>query len=241
MLETDLFPPVKKYLEDQGYSVNAEVKDCDVTARKGDELIIVELKTSANMQLLIQATDRLNITSGVYVAIPTAKKNSKHWRGIQRVVRRLELGLLVVSPNPRAMPVRKLFDPGPFKKTTRKKRRQSVISEIENRSVEYNIGGSSRVKLVTAYRENAILVATGLDQFGDLSPKKLKTMGTGEKTGSILAKNYYGWFQRVAPGTYTLTQQGRDGIDCYPALHERSIEYLQTHVKRHANQASAKK
>ncbi len=241
MLEIDLFPPVKKYLENQGYSVNAEVKDCDVTARKDDELIIVELKTSANMQLLIQATDRLNITSGVYVAIPAVKKNSKHWRGIQRVIRRLELGLLVVSSNPGTTPVRKLFDPGPFKKTIRKKRRQIVINEIDNRSAEYNIGGSSRVKLVTAYRENAILIATGLNQFGDLSPKSLKAMGTGEKTGSILAKNYYGWFERVAPGVYSITQQGRDGIASYPRLQEKSIEYLQDQSKIGANPQLAKK
>ena len=34
MQETDLFPPVKKYLEANGYTVRAEVKNCDITATK---------------------------------------------------------------------------------------------------------------------------------------------------------------------------------------------------------------
>ncbi len=32
--ETDLFEPVKHYLENQGYDVYGEVKNCDITAKK---------------------------------------------------------------------------------------------------------------------------------------------------------------------------------------------------------------
>jgi len=32
MLETDLYPPVKAFLEGQGYDVKGEVQDCDVVA-----------------------------------------------------------------------------------------------------------------------------------------------------------------------------------------------------------------
>jgi len=70
MKESDLFKPIKKYLETSGYKVRAEVKNCDITATKDDELIIIELKLSVNIQLLIQATDRQRITDSVYVAIP---------------------------------------------------------------------------------------------------------------------------------------------------------------------------
>ena len=45
MTEADLFEPVKRLFEGQGFSVNAEVKDCDVTAVNGDELVIIELPT----------------------------------------------------------------------------------------------------------------------------------------------------------------------------------------------------
>ena len=66
MQETELFEPIKAYFESHGYSINAEVKDCDITAIRDDELIVVELKTSANMSLLIQATERQKITDNVY-------------------------------------------------------------------------------------------------------------------------------------------------------------------------------
>ena len=76
MIETELSPPVKAYLEFHGYQVNCEVKDCDIVAIKGDELVIVELKTSVNLTLLVQATKRQSIGDCVYIAVPaSAKKN----------------------------------------------------------------------------------------------------------------------------------------------------------------------
>lgn len=43
--ETDLYWPIKAFLEDQGYEVKAEVIDCDVVAMRNDEPpLIVELK-----------------------------------------------------------------------------------------------------------------------------------------------------------------------------------------------------
>ncbi len=231
MLETDLFTPVKDYLESHGYAVNAEVKNCDVIATRDDELVVVELKTSANMQLLIQATERLKISDNVYVAIPKARGNSKHWRGIQRVLRGLELGLLVVSFGALGARVTKLFDPQPYQRKKQGKIRREVIREIADRSGEYNIGGSSRVKLVTAYRENAILVATCLERMGRSSPKGLRDLGTGERTPGILSKNHYGWFQRVDRGIYSITDQGRREIRGYPELHRRSLEFLEIQAR----------
>ena len=72
MLESDLYQPVKDYLEKHGYTVRGEVKHCDMVAIKGDELIVVELKTGANMTLLVQATERQSISDSVYVAIPAS-------------------------------------------------------------------------------------------------------------------------------------------------------------------------
>lgn len=48
--ETDLYPPVKAFLEAQGYVVKAEVARCDVVAVRGDEPpVVVELKTRFNL------------------------------------------------------------------------------------------------------------------------------------------------------------------------------------------------
>ena len=37
MKESDLYPPLKEFLEDQNYEVKGEVQDCDVLAVRGEE------------------------------------------------------------------------------------------------------------------------------------------------------------------------------------------------------------
>ena len=155
----------------------------------------------------------------------------KRWRGVQRVIRRLELGLLVVSFGPLGATVKKLFDPLPMQKRKPKRRRRAVIREIAERSADYNTGGSSRTKLITAYRENAILIATCLEELGQCSPRKLRHLGTGDRTPGILSNNHYGWFQRIDRGIYSITERGKQEIREYSHLHSRSLDFLHTHLK----------
>ena len=71
VLETDLYEPVKTYLEARGYQVKSEVAAADVVARKGDAPpLIVELKTSFSLALLHQACARLALSDDVYVCVP---------------------------------------------------------------------------------------------------------------------------------------------------------------------------
>ena len=133
MLETELYNPVKDYLEKHGYRVRAEVKNCDVVATKGEELIVVELKTSANMTLLIQATERQSISDSVYVAIPKPKNQTRQWRGIKRVIKRLELGLLVIDESPMGMSVTKHFDPLPYQRRKNSSKKKAVLKEVAER------------------------------------------------------------------------------------------------------------
>ncbi len=234
--ETDLFEPIRGYLENQGFEVNAEVVHCDVTATKGDELLVVELKTSATMQLLVQATERQKITDSVYVAIPAGVHKRKHFLGVQRVLKRLELGLIVVDLTSDPPAVKKHFDPLPHKKRKVSRKKRAVIREISRRSANYNVGGSSQSKLVTAYRENAILVAACLEETGATSPKELRKRGTGWKTQSILSDNHYGWFQRIDRGVYELTSRGRNEVREYPELYAQSRDIL---TERAASPSSA--
>lgn len=221
MQETELYEPVREYLDRHGYEVNAEVMHCDIVATRDDDLIVVELKTSANMQLLIQATDRQKITKSVYVAIPHPGRN-RRFSGIQRVLRQLELGLLVVTSSPLGLRVTKVFDPLPSQKKQMKKNRRAIIQEISDRTANYNIGGSNRTGLVTAYREKAIFIATCLEYLGASSPKILREYGTGKSTQSILANNHYGWFQRIERGIYQITDQGKHDLLNYPELYAQS-------------------
>ena len=225
MPETALYPPIKRYLEARGYQVQAEVKYCDIVATQGNDLIVVELKTSANLTLLIQATARQKITASVYVAIPKPKSSRKHWLGIQHLLKRLELGLLLVEEGALGLSVTKLFDPAPNSTPSGRKnhkKRRAVIQEIAARSASYNVAGSSHTKLMTAYRETAIYIASCLDHLGATSPKLLRRLGTGDKTTSILSQNHYGWFQRVRRGIYLLNDQGRVEARSYAEVYARA-------------------
>ncbi len=208
MLETELSAPVKAYLEAHGYQVNCEVKDCDIVATKGDDLIIVELKTSVNLTLLVQATKRQSISDSVYVAVPAPTKRNRQWRGTLTVLKKLEIGLLLVSEGAMGMFVSKQFDPMAYQKKKNSRNRRAVLTEVADRSGDYNVGGSTKTALMTAYRENAIFIACCLSKLGPSSPKILRGLGTGDKTTSILSANHYGWFQRVEKGIYELTDQG---------------------------------
>ena len=229
MRETELFKPVSDYLKHHGYEVSAEVKDCDIVARRDNHVIIIELKKSANMQLLIQAIKRQQITDSVYVAIPDPG-NNRRFKGVQKVLKQLELGLLIVTDTAIGQNVIKLFDPMPHQRRKQHKRRHALIEEIANRSANYNVGGSNRTNLMTAYREQAIYIATCLKQLGPSSPKSLKKLGASMKTQHILFKNHYSWFQRIDRGIYKITQQGSADLKGYPELWKRSKEVLAAHL-----------
>ena len=71
MRETDLYPPVKAFLEAQGYAVKSEVEGCDVVAIRGEEPpVIVELKAVFSLALVFQGIARQSVADNVYLAVP---------------------------------------------------------------------------------------------------------------------------------------------------------------------------
>ena len=229
--ESDLYEPIRKHFIKQGYRVNGEVHDCDLTAVKDGELIIVELKLNLNIDLLLQATRRQRLTDLVYIAIPKPKRISrKRWNDIIQLVKRLELGLIIVSFSGNRKSVEFKVHPEPYKRMTSKNTRKkaALIKEIEGRSADYNIGGSNKTKIMTAYKENCIQIACYLEKLGQMSPKALVALGTGNKTPLILQKNYYKWFERVERGIYVITEQGKKELEDYPELVEYYLAGLKT-------------
>ena len=226
MKETDLFPPVAEFLLQLGFTVRSEVRGCDITAVKDEELVIVELKKNFSIDLLIQATKRQRAADTVYVAIPRPAKGlkGKHWQGVVHLVKRLELGLMLVSFTGSKARVEVAVDPSPFTRKRGGQSRKAILSEIAGRSQDYNQGGSSRQKLMTAYRENAIQIACLLNDLGPLTTRRLRELGAGSKTQSILYRDHYKWFRRVVPGTYELTELGREELTRYPELVEMCRE-----------------
>ncbi|MEC5425782.1 DUF2161 family putative PD-(D/E)XK-type phosphodiesterase [Virgibacillus sp. C22-A2] len=222
--EADLYEPIQTHFIQEGYEVYGEVKDCDMAVVKGDELIIIELKRNLSVDLLIQATKRLQISELVYIAVPKKpmhKPRSKRWKDVCQLVKKLELGLILVSFTGNHKKSEIIFHPTPYnpRKNTRpnKRKRQGILNEVDGRSADFNIGGTNRTQIMTAYRENCIQIACYLEQ-GERSPKALLEMGTGKKTSSILTKNYYGWFDRVRRGVYVLSEKGKQEVSEYPDL-----------------------
>jgi hypothetical protein len=221
--ETDLYGPVKAYLERSGYEVRGEVADCDITAVREDELVVVELKRSFGLKLVMQAVNRQKAADSVYVAIPKPPRGrfSKGFWDMCHLLGRLELGLLTVTFRGDEPAVELVLHPEKRAPARNTKLRRSIIREFTGRSGDYNTGGSSKQGLVTAYRETALRVACCLERYGPLSAAELKAMGTGDKTWGILYRNVYGWFEKVETGRYALHKAGKGALGAYPELRAR--------------------
>ncbi len=220
MNESDLFQPINEYLVKNGYSVNSEVLHCDIIAQKNEEVIAIELKKNFNATLLIQAVERQKFADSVYIAIlkPKRKGNLKNWKGMCHLLKRLEIGLILVSFLKTKARIDIVLHPADNLKKKSNKKRRAILREIDNRSGNYNKGGITRKKIVTAYRENAIFIACCLHKYGELSPKKLRELGTGNKTSSILQKDHYGWFERISKGVYKLHTNGAEALKKYAEI-----------------------
>lgn len=236
--ETDLYGPVHDYLEALGYQVQGEVKGCDLTAIMGEELVVVELKTSFNLRLLSQAVKRQRVADSVYIAIPNPKGGARSagWRDMCMLLRRLELGLITVAPGRNDNQVEVHFHPNTFDRLkslrSGKKIRHHIIKESMNRSGHYNTGGTNRTKLITVYREQAIHLVCCMMKYGNMSPAQLKKLGTCAKTPNILRDNHYGWFTKVSRGMYALNDSAREFLDEYPELVRHYMELIQAEEAR---------
>ncbi|HZG56871.1 DUF2161 family putative PD-(D/E)XK-type phosphodiesterase, partial [Paenibacillus sp.] len=80
------------------------------------------------------------------------------------------------------------------------------------RSGDYNAGGVTGRKLVTAYREKALRIAEALHTHGPLPPRRVRDLIASDKAAAMLQRNVYGWFRRVERGVYELTPAGAAAV-----------------------------
>lgn len=227
LLERDLYGPVRAYLESLGYEVKGEVCGCDLTAMRDGELIVVELKRGFTLELIYQAMDRQRVADGVYVAVPLPRRGYRapHIREMQSLCRRLELGLIFVGfTGSGAAQLDVAVHPKEASAPRRdKKRRLAVLREHESRTGSVNTGGVTRKKILTAYKEQALLTAKLLREGGPMEAAAVKRLGGPPNTASILGRNVLGWFQRE-PGPdgrrylYRLTPAGQEALTEYQEL-----------------------
>jgi hypothetical protein len=215
--ETDLYLPVKRLLEKQGYTVKGEVGAADIVAvRDGDDPVIVELKAGFSLSLFHQAIRRQAISDAVYVAVPrgTGRASMKALIDNRKLCRRLGLGLITVRLADGFTEIH--CDPTPYKPRQSKPRKTRLLREFERLVGDPNLGGATRRNLVTGYRQEALRCLGLLDECGPTKAAEVARQTSIVHARRLMADNHYGWFERVATGIYALSPRGV----------EATVEYL---------------
>jgi hypothetical protein len=225
--ETELYAPVRAFFEARGYEVKSEVLHCDLVAVRrgedsGEETVIVELKRTFNLELLLQGIERQRLCDRVVLAVERNRKKSgaasQRYGDLAELCRRLGLGLMTVTFFKTKAPlVEWIAEPGePPLRGMRRKRGERLKAEFAARSGDYNIGGSTRRKLVTAYREQALRCAWALAaEGGEAPPRRVRELAGCPRAADILRDNHYGWFEHPAKGVYRLAEKGRKALREY--------------------------
>jgi hypothetical protein len=216
MRESDLYAPVKAFLERQGYTVKAEIGDCDLLARRGDDPpVVVELKLNFSLVLVMQGVARQAMFDHVYLAVPVSTDRGwvLRYKDIIRLCRRLGLGLLAVKTDG----VEAHLDPGPYTPRKMSQRSGRLLKEFDRRVGDPNIGGVTGVKRMTAYRQDALRCAA-FQQAGGAAKAALVAKGAGvDRAATLMQADVYGWFERVARGIYALTPKGQADLITFQA------------------------
>jgi hypothetical protein len=210
-LETELYKPVKRFLERLGYACKGEIGGCDLVGLKPAEppiVVIGELKLSFTLELVLQAVDRATSADEVWLAA----RISKRGRGreadarFRNLCRRLGFGMLGVGAKG---DVEVLVSPDAALPRRDAKRRSRLVEEHKRRVGDPAEGGQNRRPILTAYRQRALICAAALQQ-GPMPTKALRP-AVPDAT-KILYDNVYGWFFPVSRGTYALTETGRAAL-----------------------------
>src|SRR5699024_11103981 len=117
----------------------------------------------------------------------------KRWRDLVHLVRRVELGLILVSFEGRRPSLEVVHAPGFFNRKSSinqgKKERTKLIDEAKNRRSNHNIVGSNNVLMMTVYKEKSIQTDYYLDYLGPMSAKDLEKLESSKNTYCILYYN----------------------------------------------------
>ncbi|PYE87918.1 DUF2161 domain-containing phosphodiesterase [Phyllobacterium leguminum] len=214
-METSLYLPVKGFLEKAGYVVKGEVGGCDLVGLSdGDPPVIVicELKLSFNLELILQAVDRAVAADEIWIAarVSARGKGREADKRYRDLCRRLGIGMLGVSDAGGVSIIVGSVSPMP---RTDPKRRSKLMREHQRRRGDPAVGGSTRMPVMTAYRQQALGCAAALAS----GPMRVRDIRSSvPDAGKILLSNVYGWFERLERGVYNLTDAGREALQRWP-------------------------
>ncbi|MEM7445341.1 MAG: DUF2161 family putative PD-(D/E)XK-type phosphodiesterase [Pseudomonadota bacterium] len=220
--ESDLYPAIKTLLEGQGYTVKSEIGAADVVAVRGDggdgqadDPVIVELKLGFSLSLFHQAIARQAITDAVYIAVPRGA--GRTFAGALKsniaLSRRLGLGLITVRLSDGFTEIH--LDPAPYRPRRSQRRRTRLLQEFARRVGDPNQGGATRVRLITAYRQDALKCLWHLHANGPSRAAEVARATAVERARRLMADDHYGWFERVDRGVYAVTPKGTEALSIY--------------------------
>lgn len=223
--ETSLYAPVKRYLEELGFTVKGEVCGCDLVALRGNEppiVVIGELKLAFSLELVLQGVNRTAACDEVWLAVRVAGRGGRvRDPRVHKLCRLLGFGLLGVLSSGF---VEVLVEPKPWRPRRDLRRRTRLIREHRTRQGDPALGGSTRSPIMTAYRQQALACAFSLAA----GPRPISEIRPAiPNAPDILLRNVYGWFTRVRRGVYELTPEGTSALARWP----QSIPPLQ-HLAR---------
>jgi hypothetical protein len=214
--ETALYAPVKRYLQSLGFAVKGEVCGCDLLALRGEEppiVVIGELKLAFNLELVLQGINRTAACDQVWLAVRTSGRGGRERDPrVHKLCRLLGFGLIGVSASGR---IEVLVEPGPWRPRRDPRRRARLVDEHHRRLGDPAPGGSSKVPIMTAYRQRSLACAASLAG-GPRRPRELRI--AVPDAPQILLRNVYGWFSRVERGVYSLTAEGMAALARWPQL-----------------------
>ncbi|QSZ59280.1 DUF2161 domain-containing phosphodiesterase [Rhizobium sp. ZX09] len=214
-METSLYLPVKDFLEEAGYTVKGEVGGCDLVGLSDNDppvVVICELKLSFNLELILQAVDRAAIADEVWIAarVSARGKGREADRRYRDLCRRLGIGMLGISDAGDVSIIVGAVSPMP---RTNPKRRSRLMREHQRRRGDPTAGGSTRMPIMTAYRQQALGCAVALAS----GPMRVREVRSNiPDAGKILLSNVYGWFERLDRGVYGLTEAGHEALQRWP-------------------------
>lgn len=210
MREADMYPALKAFLEAQGYEVKAEIGACDILALRGDEPpVVVEMKLTFSLALVMQGVARQALVDDVYLAVPVSGERGwkLRYRDIVDLCRRLGLGLLAV----RGDEVEPHLDPAPYAPRRNARRLGALLKEFHKRVGDPNTGGTTGIKRMTAYRQDALRCAAVLAGGERKAADVARAAGVG-RAAELMRDDHYGWFERVRRGVYALTASGHAAL-----------------------------
>lgn len=233
MQEEDFYKPIKEYFENEGFNVKAEINDCDCVCVKDDVIVICEFKLSFNISLVFQGMDRQKISDYVYLCIPRYKGRAgyRNFLKAKELVKKLGLGLIIVSLDSKYQTIDIAVEPTLNTDRKNKRKKDSLLKEYNGRNFDLNVGGQTRKKINTAFKEKCIMLLCILEKEEEISTREIMSKYKMDKSiTGILYRNIFGFFIKTENySSYKMSEKGK--LELENSDNEKIVSFYREHIK----------